>query len=168
MPGNFYLKRVDIEDPADEDRMSGFGFLDFFQCEVEYHFSAQDMSLEEAELYIKHVLNCLPDNTINEICKRSYEWKTEKMSYDTAEYPAGLAEAEGKGILAFMSVADVELYRNPYDSNDKRLGAILGGGTEWDAENGMEIVILGDKVLEVREYLGYGEFAIWAETDENE
>ncbi|MCW3792876.1 hypothetical protein OM416_14895 [Paenibacillus sp. LS1] len=107
MPGNFYLKRVDIEDPADEDRMSGFGFLDFFQCEVEYHFSAQDMSLEEAELYIKHVLNCLPDNTINEICKRSYEWKTEKMSYDTAEYPAGLAEAEGKGILAFMSVADV-------------------------------------------------------------
>ncbi|WP_264930438.1 hypothetical protein [Paenibacillus sp. LS1] len=48
------------------------------------------------------------------------------------------------------------------------MGAILGGGTEWDAENGMEIVILGDKVLEVREYLGYGEFAIWAETDENE
>jgi len=90
------------------------------------------------------------------------------MSYDTTEYTAGLAEAEGKGILAFMSVADVELYRNPYDSNDKRLGAILGGGTEWDAENGMEIVILGDKVLEVREYLGYGEFAIWAETDENE
>lgn len=168
MTENFCLKHVGAEDPAEENRMSGFGLLDLFQCEVEYHFSTQDMSLEEAELYIQNVLNCLPDKTINEICKLSYEWKTEKMSSDTEEYPAGLAEAEGKDILAFMSVGYVELYRNPYNSNDKSLGAILGGGTKWDTENGMEIVIHGHKVLEVHEYLGYGEFAIWTEADESE
>lgn len=34
-------------------------------------------------------------------------------------------------------------------------------GTEWDLENGMEIVIRGNQVLEVREFLGYDEFAAW-------
>jgi hypothetical protein len=37
---------------------------------------------------------------------------------------------------------------------------------EWDSENGMEIVIRGSKVLEVREYLGYGKYAVRNETAE--
>lgn len=37
------------------------------------------MSLEEAELYIQDVLNQLPDETINKICKKACEWKTVKM-----------------------------------------------------------------------------------------
>ncbi|WP_411553885.1 hypothetical protein [Paenibacillus lautus] len=45
---------------------------------------------------------------------------------------------------------------------------MLGGGAEWDSENGMEIVIRGSEVLEVREYLGYGSYAIWSETDDSE
>lgn len=60
------------------------------------------------------------------------------------------------------------MYRNPYDRNDHAFGAILGGGAEWDSENGLEIVIRGSEVLEVREYLGYGADAIWSETDESE
>lgn len=51
---------------------------------------------------------------------------------------------------------------------DHAFGAILGGGAEWDSENGLEIVIRGSEVLEVREYLGYGADAIWSETDESE
>ncbi|MFK4305279.1 hypothetical protein ABH892_005464 [Paenibacillus sp. RC254] len=168
MTERFRLEHVELEDHLDENRLSGFGLLALFQCHVEYHFSTEDMSLEEAELYIQEVLNHLPDETINEICKKACEWKTVKMSSDTADYPGGLAEAYGRDILAFMSVGEVHLYRNPYDRNDNTFGAILGGGTEWDSENGMEIVIRGSKVLEVREYLGYGEFAIWNENDGNE
>ncbi|MFS0870355.1 DUF6985 domain-containing protein [Paenibacillus xylanilyticus] len=168
MTERFHLERIGAEDPSDENRMSGYGLLNLFQCEVEYRFNTEDMSLEEAELYIRDVLNRLPDETINDICKLAYEWKTEKMSSDTVEYPTGLAEAEGRDILEFMSVGEVELFRNPYDQNDDIFGAILGGGTEWDAENGMEIMVHGNKVLEVREYLGYGAFAIWTESDENE
>lgn len=37
------------------------------------------------------------------------------------------------------------------------------GGTDWDEENGMEIIIKGREVLEVREFLGYDESAIWDE-----
>ncbi|OPA73686.1 hypothetical protein BVG16_26690 [Paenibacillus selenitireducens] len=168
MTERFHLERVGLEDPLDENSMSGFGLLDLFQCHVEYHFSTEDMSLEETELYIQDVLNHLPDETINEIYKKACEWRTVKMSSDTADYPSGLAEAYGRGILAFMSVGEVDLYRNPYDRNDNTFGATLSGGTEWDSENGMEIVIRGSKVLEVREYLGYGKFAIWNETDGNE
>ena len=168
MNERFHLECVGVEDPLDENSMSGFGLLALFQCNVEYHFSTKDMSLEEAELYIQDVLNHFPDETINEICKKAYEWKTIKMSSDTADYPSGLAEAYGRDILAFMSVGEVDLYRNPYYRNDNTFGATLSGGTEWDLENGMEIVIRGSKVLEVCEYLGYGKFAIWNETDGNE
>ncbi|MDR0269418.1 DUF6985 domain-containing protein [Paenibacillus sp.] len=162
------MEHVGEEDPFEKDCMSGFGMLALFQCQVEYHFSTEDMSLEEAELFIQDVLNHLPDETINEICKKACDWKNLKMSSDSADYPSGLAEACGREILAFMSVGEVDLYRNPYDRNDNTFGATLGGGTEWDSENGMEIVIRGNKVLEVREYLGYGKFAIWNETDGNE
>ncbi|TGU93419.1 hypothetical protein EN829_060350, partial [Mesorhizobium sp. M00.F.Ca.ET.186.01.1.1] len=150
----------------DETRLSGFGVLALFKSVVEFHFSTEDMSLEEAELYIQDVLNRLPDEIIDEIGKLACEWKTDKMASDTADYPDGLAEANGRDILKFMSVGEVHLYRNPYDKNDKIIGAILGGGTEWDFENGMEIVIQGSKVLEVRELLGYGAFAIWEANDE--
>ncbi|MBE9917917.1 hypothetical protein G8C92_28355 [Paenibacillus donghaensis] len=165
MTEKYHLERVGVEDSFDENSMSGFGFLALFQCNVEFRFSTEDMSLEEAELYIQDVLNDLPDETITEICKKACEWKNDKMSSDTAEYPSGLAEAYGRDILDFISVGEVELYRNPYDRNDRTFGAILGGGTEWDSENGMEIVIRGSHVLEVREYLGYGKFAIWNESD---
>ncbi|KOP67337.1 hypothetical protein AMS62_20365 [Bacillus sp. FJAT-18019] len=157
----FHLKNVGIEDALDENSISGFGLLPLFQCIVEYHFSTKDMSLEEAELYIHNILNQLPVETINEICKKACEWKSIKMTSDTVDYPSGLAEAYGRDILGFMSVGEVNLYRNPFDRNDNTFGAILSGGTEWDSENGMEIIIRGSKVLEVREYLGYGEFAIW-------
>lgn len=163
MTERFHLKHVGAEDSEDESRVSGFGLLALFQCDVEYHFSTEDMSLEEAELYIQDVLNHLPAETIHEICEKACEWKTEKMSSDTADYPSGLAEANGRDIMNFMSVGEVDLYRNPYERNDNIFGAILSGGTEWDSENGMEIIILEKKVLEVREYLGYGEFAIWDE-----
>ncbi|MGG3280069.1 DUF6985 domain-containing protein [Paenibacillus solani] len=161
MTERFHLKNVGIEDALDENSISGFGLLPLFQCIVEYHFSTEDMSLEEAELYIHNVLNQLPAETINEICKKACEWKTIKMTSDTVDYPSGLAEAYGRDILGFMSVGEVNLYRNPFDRNDNTFGAILSGGTEWDSENGMEIIIRDSKVLEVREYLGYGEFAIW-------
>lgn len=166
MTERFHLERVGVEEPSDENRVSEYGLLELFQTEVEYRFNTEDISVEEAEWYIQNVLNRLPDETVNDICNRAYEWKTEKMSSDTADYPAGLAEVEGRGILTFMAVGEVELYRNPADPKDKILGAILGGSTDWDTENGMEIVMLGHQVLEVREYLGYGEFAIWTESDE--
>lgn len=163
MNERFHLEHVGAADPSNENSMSGFGLLALFHSHVEYHFSTEDMSLEEAELYIQDVLNHLPDETIDEICKKACEWKTEKMGSDTADYPDGLAEAYGRDILAFMSVSEVDLYRNPYDRNDGTFGATLSGGAEWDSENGMEIVIRGSKALEVREFLGYGEFAIWNE-----
>ncbi|GIO96004.1 hypothetical protein J14TS5_10900 [Paenibacillus lautus] len=168
MSERFELKHVGIEDPSEETGMSGFGFLALFQCEVEYRFSTEDMSVEEAKIYIQDVLNQLPDETINEICKKACAWKNLKMSSDTADYPPGLDEVYGEDILEFMSVGEVDLYRNPYDRNDNTFGAILGGGTAWDSENGMEILIRGSKVLEIREYLGYGAYAIWSETDHNE
>lgn len=36
MTDRFHLERVDIEDPADENRVSGYGMLELFQSEVEY------------------------------------------------------------------------------------------------------------------------------------
>lgn len=161
----FHLDRVGIEDSLDESRLSGYGPLALFDCEVEYRFSTEDMSLEEAEIYIQSVLNQLPPETIDEICKKACEWKIDKMNSDTAEYPDGLSEAAGRDILTFMSVGEVELYRNPYDRNDPKFGAILGGGTEWDTENGMEIIIRGNEVLEVREFLGYGGYGIWKDSE---
>lgn len=167
MNEKFHLEHVGVVDTSDENSMSGFGLLTLFQCQVEYRFSTEDMSLEEAEYYIQDVLNHLPDETINEICIKACEWKTVKMSSDTMDYPNGLAQAIGREILGYMEVGEVDLYRNPYDRNDNTFGVTLGGGTEWDTENGMEIVILGSKVLEVGEYLGYGKSAIWKETFEN-
>ncbi|MWC27650.1 DUF6985 domain-containing protein [Paenibacillus sp. MMS18-CY102] len=165
MTERFQLEHVGGEDSTDENKISGFGLLDLFNCRVEYHFRTDDMSLEEAEVYIRDVLNQLPNESVDEICEKACNWKADKMSSDTANYPDGLAEAYDREILAYMSVGDVALYRNPYDRNDTAFGAILGGGAEWDSENGMEIVIRGNKVLEVREFLGYGEYAIWNETD---
>ncbi|TVX93784.1 DUF6985 domain-containing protein [Paenibacillus agilis] len=165
MAEKFHLERVGLEDPLDKNGLSGFGLLDLFQCQVEYHFSTDEMNLEEAEIYIQDVLNHLPNETIDEICKKACEWKDDKMSSDTADYPSGLGNIYGRGILAYMSVGDVDLYRN---ADDHTFGAILSGGTEWDSENGMEIILWGSEVLEVREYLGYGKFAIWNENDGDE
>jgi hypothetical protein len=164
----FRFDNVGEEDPSDESQMSGFGWLALWDSRVEYHFSLEDMSVEEAETYVHEVLNRLPDEALDAICDKACEWKNEKMSSDTAVYPEGLAEAEGRRILDFMSVGDVKLYRNPYDRGDHVFGATLGGGTEWDLENGMEIVIRGNQVLEVREFLGYDEFAAWDEPNEDE
>lgn len=75
---------------------------------------------------------------------------------------------DGRDVLEFISIGEVYLYRNPYDRNDNTFGAVLSGGTEWDSENGMEIVIQGSKVLEVREYLGYGKYEIWNDTSGND
>ncbi len=165
MTTTFHLDHVGIEDPSDESRLSGFGPLTLFNSQVEYHFNTEDMSLEEAELYIHDILNQLPDETIDELCKKACEWKIEKMSSDTADYPEGLAETTGRDILSFMDVGEVDLYRNPIDRTDDTFGAILGGGTEWDSENAMEIVIRGREVLEVREFLGYGGHCIWRENE---
>ncbi|MBD8499269.1 hypothetical protein [Paenibacillus arenosi] len=139
MTERFHLERVGLEDPLDETKMSGFGLLYLFQCEVEYHFHTDEMSLEEAEKYIQDVLNHLPNETIDEICKKACEWKTDKMSSDTADYPSGLANTYGRDILAYMSVGDVELYRN---ADDHAFGAILSGGTEWDFEKGASSILI--------------------------
>ncbi|WJH30620.1 hypothetical protein N6H13_08320 [Paenibacillus sp. CC-CFT742] len=116
MHERFHLERVDIEDPADENRVSGYGMLELFQSEVEYRFNTEDIRLEEAEGYIQNVLNRLPDETVNDICNRAYEWKTEKMSSDTVDYPAGLAEVEGRGFsrswrLAKLNFIGIQLIR---------------------------------------------------------
>ncbi len=161
MTGKFRLERVGADDAADEETLSGFGPFALFGNEAEYRFRTEDMSLEEAELYIHHVLNQLPEPVVDELCKQACEWKNAQLSANTADYPARLAEAQGRSILEFMSVGEVHLYRNPYDRDDPVFGAIVSGGADWDSENGMEIVLRGSRVLEVREYLGYGEFAIW-------
>ncbi|WP_442604355.1 hypothetical protein [Paenibacillus sp. KN14-4R] len=49
------------------------------------------------------------------------------------------------------------MYRNPYDKNDTLFGASVWAGMEWEFEDGIEIIIKGKEVLEVREFLGYGE-----------
>lgn len=97
-------------------------------------FNTEDISVEEAEWYIQNVLNRLPDDTVNDICNQAYEWKTEKMSSDTADYPAGLAEVEGRGILAFIAFGEVELYRNPADPKDKILWQHRLGHGEWHGD----------------------------------
>ncbi|MFF2886353.1 hypothetical protein [Paenibacillus sp. NPDC057967] len=124
------------------------------------------MSLEEAESYIEHDLNGLPDDTIHELCQKLCAWKDGIL----ADYPDmgcadGLPDARGQDILRFLSVSDVYLYRNPYDRNDTVFGASILAGMEWAFEDGIEIIIRGREVLEAREFLGYGEYAIWDELD---
>lgn len=76
MNERFHLERVGVEEPADENRVSGYGMLELFESEVEYRFNTEYISIEEAEWYIQNVLNRLPDDTVNDICNRAYEWKT--------------------------------------------------------------------------------------------
>lgn len=54
-------------------------------------------------------------HTKNQIGKKACEWKNDKISRNNADYSSDLAEANDRDILAFMSVGDVELYRNPDD-----------------------------------------------------
>ncbi len=159
MNNEFHLEKVGQYN--DSGLMSGYGMFNLFNTYVEYCFNELDISLNELEKYIQNVLNNLLDKTIDEICRLAYEWKEDKMSSDTMDYPIGLNKVWGRDILKFMQIGTIEIYRNPYDKNDNVLGAVLVGSTDWDTENGMEIIIRGKEVLEVREFLGYEEYSIW-------
>lgn len=125
------------------------------------------MSLEEAEAYIEQSLNALPDEAVDQLCNKMCAWKDEIL---TETYPdlgkaVGLLEVQGRSILPFISISDIHIYRNPYDPKDPLFGAVLSAGMEWDYEDGIEIIIKGQEVLEVREFLGYGEHSIWEDED---
>jgi hypothetical protein len=165
MPDMFRLEKVgeegDITFP-ESIGISGYGSFTLTNSQqVEYHFNKNDMSLEEAETYIANSLNNLPEETIDEICEKACAWKNDKMSSDSMPYPDGLAEARGREILRFIEAGNVVIYKNPHDGNDTVFGAVIGGGVAWDDENGMEIIIKGDKVLEVGEFFGYYGYSIW-------
>ncbi|MFB0843553.1 DUF6985 domain-containing protein [Paenibacillus oleatilyticus] len=145
---------------------SGFGLFVLSNERVEYHFREEDMSLDEAESYIENYLNNLPDETIYELCKKMCAWKDDVLTECPAmKCPDGLSDAQGRDILRFISVSDIYIYRNPYDKNDTLFGASVLAGMQWEFEDGIEIIIKGKEVLEVREFLGYGEYAIWEEND---
>jgi hypothetical protein len=166
MSDKFHLEKIAEEDDTyfENGGYSGFGFFNLSGEQIEYHYP-KDVTQEEVERYIAQSLNNMDAKTVDDICDKACIWKDEKMASDTMAYPDGLLEAEGRQILKFMSFKDIVIYKNPYDQNDKTLGASVGGGTDWDTENGMEIVIKGDEILDVREFLGYGEYAIWDEED---
>lgn len=170
MSGTFHLENVGQEEDiyaSSGEGISGFGLFALTNERIEYHFRKEDMSLEEVESYIEHGLNRLPDGTVDKLCRQICEFKDHILSecYPGLKVPDGLAEAQGKDILRFLSVSDVYIYRNPYNEHDAVLGASVTAGLGWEFEDGMEIIIRGTDVRKVREYLGYGEFAIWDESD---
>jgi hypothetical protein len=75
------------------------------------------------------------------------------------DYNANLEEVEALGRQLGT------LAGKTYDRNDNTLGVSVGGRTDWDTGNGREIVIKRDKMLDVREFLGYGEYTIWDEEE---
>lgn len=165
----FHLDHVGKEEDvyaSNGEAISGFGLFVLTNERVQYHFREEDMSLDEAESYIEHYLNRLPDESIDELCQKMCAWKDEVLSdYPDMNYPEGLSNAQGRDILPFLSVSDIYIYRNPYDPNDSLFGATVSAGMEWEFEDGIEMIIRGQHVLEVREFLGYGAYAIWEEND---
>mgnify|MGYP001219934008 CR=1 FL=1 len=159
-------KEVDIYASTGE-AISGFGLFALTNERIEYHFREEDMSVDEAESYIEYSLNNLPEETVEELCKKMCAWKDHILTdcYPDMSCPDGLPDAQGRDILRFISVSDISIYRNPYNKNDPLLGASISAGMDWDFEDGIEIIIKGKEVLEVREFLGYGEHAIWEERD---
>jgi len=162
-------KEEDIYAPNGE-AISGFGLFTLTNDRVEYHFREEDMCLEEAESYIEHGLNALPDEAVDQLCDKMCAWKDEILTetYPNLGRAEGLLEAQGRSILPFISISDIHIYRNPYDPKDPQFGAVLSAGMEWDYEDGIEIIIKGQEVLEVREFFGYGEHSIWDESDYRE
>lgn len=170
MNRKFHLENVGKEEDvyaSNGEAVSGFGLFALSNERVEYHFREEDMSLDEAESYIENYLNNLPDQTIDELCKKMCAWKDELLAdgYPDMKCPDGLSDAQGRDILRFISASPIYIYRNPYDKKDTLLGASVLAGMEWEFEDGMEIIIKGKEVLEVCEFLGYGEYAIWEEND---
>ncbi|GIP33563.1 hypothetical protein [Paenibacillus sp. J2TS4] len=167
----FHLENVGKEEDvyaSNGEATSGFGLFVLSNERVQYHFREEDMSLDEAESYIENCLNNLPDETVDELCKKMCTWKDHLLTdcYPDMKCPDGLPDAQGRDLLRFISVSDIYIYRNPYDKNDPLFGASVLAGMEWDFEDGIEIIIKGKEVLEVREFLGYGEYAIWDESDD--
>lgn len=170
LSSKFHLDSVGKEEDvyaSNGEAISGYGLFILSNERIQYHFRGEDMSLEEAESYIENCLNNLSDETIDELCKKTCEWKDGIITdcYPDMKCEDGLLDAQGRDILQYISVSDIFIYRNPYDKNDTIFGASVLAGMEWEFEDGMEIVIRGKKVLEVREFLGYGEYAVWDESD---
>lgn len=170
MDTTFHLENVGIEEDiyaSNGKATSGFGLFVLSNERIEYRFREEDMSLNEAESYIEDCLNNLPDETIDELSKKMCVWKDGIMTdcYPDMKCPDGLSDAQGRDILHFISVSDIFIYRNPYDNNDAVFGASILVGMEWEFEDGIEVIIKGKKVLEVREFLGYGEYAIWDKSE---
>ncbi|WP_442603068.1 hypothetical protein [Paenibacillus sp. KN14-4R] len=53
------------------------------------------MSLDEAESYIENYLNNLPDETVDELCKKMCAWKDNVLTdcYPDMKCPDGLLDA---------------------------------------------------------------------------
>ncbi|MEO3946371.1 hypothetical protein [Gorillibacterium sp. CAU 1737] len=171
MNGSFRLEQVGKEEDgyaSNGEATLGFGPFAPTGDRVQYHFREEEMTLEEAEAYIGSGLNQLPAEAIDDLCGKLCTWKDEIVNeiYPEMRRAEGIAEAKGRAILPFLSISDIYLYRNPYNRQDPVLGAALYAGMDWDYEDGIEIVIRGSEILETREFLGYGEFAIWEEEEE--
>lgn len=172
MNQSFKLERVGQEEDIyaeNEVAISGFGPFHLTDDTVEYHFREEDMSLEQAETYIGHSLNNLPQATMDDLCHKMCMFISEVLkTYPNMDCANGLAEAEGREVLPFISVSDIYIYRNPHDESDPVFGASITAGLEWGYEDGIEINVKGSEVVSVTEYLGYREYGIWDEDEDSE
>ena len=161
------LKNIHRNDDYSDDEkniMEGTGKFFLSNEECSYYYNEKEFTLEDVEGYINESLNKLSDAAVDKICQLACAWKNEFIrDYPDIKFSDELLNSKGRDILKFMHMGMISIYRNPFDSSDNIFGASIMGGTDWDEENGMEIIIKGTEVLEVREFLGYDEFAIWDE-----
>lgn len=147
---------------GDETIMEGSGYNSLFHMECLVQFENEKLQIDEVETYIDQCVNHLEKDMIDKILKLSCEWKNKQISdYPDMEYAQGLSKATEEDILKYIHLDSITVYRNPYNPTDKQFGASLYCYPDWDKENHMEIILKGKEVLAVREFWGYGEFAIW-------
>ncbi len=153
----------------DEVLLEGVGYNSLFNTECSVYFDRNKIQIDEAERYLEQYINNLDKEMVDKILHLACEWKNEQVKdYPDVDYMEGLKQATRREIMKYIQLCSIHIYKNPYDSNDMLLGASVYCVPNWDEENHMEIIIKGKEVLEVREFLGYGEFAIWDKNEQNE
>lgn len=151
-------------------KIETIGYCELFQCEAKYKFS-NSITIDAAESYVDHMLNVLSDGTKNDLYKVLCEYRDNIMDCDKENYiPIGQwnpvwKNAVGQDILCGIKPKSISIYRNPYDDSDKVLGASFYCDCAWDEEHEVEILFRGNQIVDVTEFLGYGEFGIWDEDD---